>query len=166
MPGHGSGGKPKAGFPPLPQPLEIAGRFPHSHRPALLFQFQKGAWRPVASLPPPGSFLDENMLWGRPKAHEGRDRASAGIQLVISCGQLQLVKQRLESRLRAQRIVHRIHADIDQTRRPRSVGFFEPVHGPFAIIQPAINVARISGETNSRCERARSCSSMACALSC
>ena len=35
MPGHGRGGKPKAGFPPRPQPLEIAkgGRFPHSHRP-------------------------------------------------------------------------------------------------------------------------------------
>jgi hypothetical protein len=31
MPGHGRGGKPKAGFPPRPQPLEIAARFPHSH---------------------------------------------------------------------------------------------------------------------------------------
>jgi hypothetical protein len=25
-------GKPKAGFPPFPQFLEIAARFPHSHR--------------------------------------------------------------------------------------------------------------------------------------
>jgi hypothetical protein len=34
MPGYGRGGKPKAGFPPCPQPLEIAkARFPHSHRP-------------------------------------------------------------------------------------------------------------------------------------
>lgn len=32
MTGHGRGGKPKAGFPPRPQPLEIAARFPHSHR--------------------------------------------------------------------------------------------------------------------------------------
>lgn len=66
MPGHGSGGKPKAGFPPLPQPLEIAGRFPHSHRPGgYYFNFRKEPWRPVASLPPPGSFLDENMLNSR-----------------------------------------------------------------------------------------------------
>ncbi len=30
----GSGGKPKTGFPPLPQALEIPPGFPHSHGPA------------------------------------------------------------------------------------------------------------------------------------
>ena len=29
---RGKPGKPKAGFPPFPAPLEIAERFPHSHR--------------------------------------------------------------------------------------------------------------------------------------
>ena len=29
---YGRRGKPKAGFPRRPQPLEIGGRFPHSHR--------------------------------------------------------------------------------------------------------------------------------------
>ena len=28
---RGKPGKPKAGFPPFPPPLEIAARFPHSH---------------------------------------------------------------------------------------------------------------------------------------
>ena len=32
MAGRGSHGKPRGGFPPLPPPLEIAARFPHSHR--------------------------------------------------------------------------------------------------------------------------------------
>jgi hypothetical protein len=31
MPGPGKRGKPKAGFPRFPPPLEIAPRFPHSH---------------------------------------------------------------------------------------------------------------------------------------
>src|SRR6266849_5081645 len=31
MTGHGRRGKPNAGFPQRPQPLEIAARFPHSH---------------------------------------------------------------------------------------------------------------------------------------
>jgi hypothetical protein len=33
MTGHGKRGKPNPGFPRFPQPLEIAVRFPHSHRP-------------------------------------------------------------------------------------------------------------------------------------
>jgi len=32
MTGHGKRGKPKSGFPRFPSPLEIAPRFPHSHR--------------------------------------------------------------------------------------------------------------------------------------
>ena len=32
MTGRGSPGKPQDGFPPLPPPLEIATRFPHSPR--------------------------------------------------------------------------------------------------------------------------------------
>jgi len=73
MPGHGRGGKPKAGFPPCPQPLELAARFPHSHRPGeaeekwtanirpptfpqhgfsyLKSKTERRPWRPVASLP-------------------------------------------------------------------------------------------------------------------
>ena len=33
MPGRGKRGKPTTGFPLFPPPLEIAARFPHSHRP-------------------------------------------------------------------------------------------------------------------------------------
>ena len=45
MTGHGRGGKPKAGFPPRPQPLEIAVRFPHSHRlGGYYFDFRKEPW--------------------------------------------------------------------------------------------------------------------------
>jgi len=33
MTGRGKRGKPKGGFPLFPPPLEIAARFPHSHRP-------------------------------------------------------------------------------------------------------------------------------------
>ena len=33
MTGRGKRGKPKSGFPLFPPPLEIATRFPHSHRP-------------------------------------------------------------------------------------------------------------------------------------
>ena len=32
MTGRGKRGKPKGGFPLFPPPLEIAARFPHSHR--------------------------------------------------------------------------------------------------------------------------------------
>jgi hypothetical protein len=74
MPGHGRGGKPKAGFPPRPQPLEIALRFPHFHRLGdYYFDFRKEPWRPAASLPPPGSFLDEKMLCYKTKVGRMRD---------------------------------------------------------------------------------------------
>ena len=33
MTGYGKGGKTTTGFPPFPQPLEIAARFPHSLNP-------------------------------------------------------------------------------------------------------------------------------------
>src|SRR5260370_29369117 len=73
MPGHGGGGKPTPGFPPPPPPLEIAARFPHSHRPGdavekwkaesrlptfplrysppIKTSIRKEAWQRVASLP-------------------------------------------------------------------------------------------------------------------
>src|SRR5579864_8052065 len=85
MPGHGRGGKPKAGFPPRPPPLEIANAIPTfppprrgrgkvesqkqaSHFPTarfLLFQIQnrKEPGGGVASRPPPGSSFNENMLY-------------------------------------------------------------------------------------------------------
>src|SRR5687767_7925304 len=44
-------GKPKAGFP-----------LSHSSASLIYFPIRKEAWRRIASLPPPGSFLDENML--------------------------------------------------------------------------------------------------------
>ena len=88
MTGYGRLGKPKAGFPRCPQPLEIAqdaistfppplrrgpwksgnpkAGFPLSHRPDSSSpqnqNQRKEAWRRVASLPPPGSFFNENML--------------------------------------------------------------------------------------------------------
>jgi hypothetical protein len=46
MTGRGSPGKPQSGFPPLPPPLEIASRFPHSHSREYDYLFrnlQKGA---------------------------------------------------------------------------------------------------------------------------
>src|SRR5438270_11790225 len=47
MTGYGCRGKPKAGFPLHPQPLEIAMRFPHSHRRDgfLLTKIRKEAWQ-------------------------------------------------------------------------------------------------------------------------
>src|SRR5688500_12828430 len=42
---------PKAGFP-----------LSHSSASLIYFPIRKEAWRRIASLPPPGSFLDENML--------------------------------------------------------------------------------------------------------
>jgi hypothetical protein len=66
-----SRGKPKTGFPRFPQPLEIAMRFPHSHRPATTIYLQnptprKEPMQPVASLPPSGSFFNEKMLFDAP----------------------------------------------------------------------------------------------------
>jgi hypothetical protein len=69
----------------FPQPLEIAARFPHSHRPDaawksgkpkagfplshwlfLYFQInqERRPWRRIAPLPPLGSFFNEKMLPG------------------------------------------------------------------------------------------------------
>ena len=82
MPVCGRRGKPKAGFPPRPQPLEIATRFPHSHRPGWawksgkpkagfplshllsLLSNQTSERRPGGSrfAPPSGSFFNEKML--------------------------------------------------------------------------------------------------------
>ena len=67
MTGHGKEGKPKAGFPSFPQPLEIASRFPHSHRTAATILTQKTTTRkghPKRSLRyrPSGSFFNEKML--------------------------------------------------------------------------------------------------------
>src|SRR5258708_39043710 len=82
MPGCGRGGKPTAGFPPRPQPFEIAARFPHSHHPGCAWKSgkpkagfplshslflsqnpnQKGGLAAVAPLPPSGSFFNEKML--------------------------------------------------------------------------------------------------------
>jgi len=85
MPGHGRSGKPNAGFPPRPQPLEIAQKR-DSHIPTaptrsgkvenekhvshfsarclwVFNNLRKEAWPRVASLPRPGSFFDEKMLY-------------------------------------------------------------------------------------------------------
>ena len=60
----------------FPQPLEIATRFPHSHRPYdfcisnLQNQIQeRRPWRRIASLSPSGSFFNEKML---PQCFAGR----------------------------------------------------------------------------------------------
>ena len=96
MPGHGRGGKPKAGFPPRPQPLEIANcaiptfppprrsngkvenqkqvfHFPTAYDLPWMAKLRKEPWRPAASLPPPGSFLDEKMLCYKTKVGRMRD---------------------------------------------------------------------------------------------
>src|SRR5208282_2265877 len=64
--------KTKPRFPlRFPPPLEIAARFPHSHRPGgwlcsktlkIKTQERRPCWR-IASLPPLGSFFNEKMLW-------------------------------------------------------------------------------------------------------
>src|SRR5208282_4532280 len=63
--------KTKPRFPlRFPPPLEIAARFPHSHRPGgwlcsktlkIKTQERRPCWR-IASLPPLGSFFNEKML--------------------------------------------------------------------------------------------------------
>ena len=83
MPGHGRGGKPKAGFPPRPQPLEIAGAiptFPPPRRdaekwktksafptfPLAVYRIsipQKGVLAADRFASSPGSFFDEKMLF-------------------------------------------------------------------------------------------------------
>ena len=80
MPDHGRGGKPKAGFPPRPQSLEIAhdaiSTFPQSRRGAekwktkttfptfpLAVYISKTERSPGGRFAPPsGSFFDEKML--------------------------------------------------------------------------------------------------------
>jgi hypothetical protein len=63
MPGGEKGGKPNPGFPPFPPPLEIAPRFPHSHRPDDDYRSQKKGTQPrIAPLPPSGSSFNEKML--------------------------------------------------------------------------------------------------------
>ena len=74
--------KTKPRFPlRFPQPLEIAARFPHSHRPGgwlcsktlkIKTQERRPCWR-IASLPPLGSFFNEKMLW------HGGDMSRTGI---------------------------------------------------------------------------------------
>src|ERR1700732_2055805 len=49
MTGYGKRGKPKTGFPLFPQPLEIAVRFPHSHRPGGERRWKSG--NPKAGFP-------------------------------------------------------------------------------------------------------------------
>src|ERR1700732_3534628 len=49
MTGYGKRGKPKTGFPLFPQPLEIAVRFPHSHRPGGKRRWKSG--NPKAGFP-------------------------------------------------------------------------------------------------------------------
>ena len=66
MTGYGKAGKPKAGFPAFPQPLEIALRFPHFHRPPTIPQLKtnhsKGHPQRSLRSRPSGSFLNEKML--------------------------------------------------------------------------------------------------------
>jgi hypothetical protein len=80
MTGHGRGGKPKAGFPPRPQPLEIANcaiptfppprrsngkvenqkqvsHFPTAYDLPIMTKFRKEAWR-RSFAPSPGSLFD------------------------------------------------------------------------------------------------------------
>ena len=65
MTGRGKRGKPKAGFPLFPPPLEIATRFPHSHSldDDLAFALHNFRERsPGHHLNPLGSSFNENML--------------------------------------------------------------------------------------------------------
>ena len=69
MTGGGKRGKPKAGFPLFPPPLEIATRFPHSHSLAddLAFALHNFKERsPGHYLNPLGSSFNENMLSASP----------------------------------------------------------------------------------------------------
>src|SRR5947207_7220990 len=91
MTGYGKRGKPNPGFPPFPQPLEIAARFPHSHSPddESLYQKttqEKEALRRIASLPPSGSFFNEKMLRVRAfyRSHARRSHPSNSLT-VRSC---------------------------------------------------------------------------------
>src|ERR1700687_4637930 len=88
MTGYGKRGKPNPGFPPFPQPLEIAARFPHSHSPDYQFSISKKNSRKetpprIASLPPSGSLFNENMLArlaGRSRAGRTLDINQAGLR--------------------------------------------------------------------------------------
>src|SRR5712691_1386254 len=69
MTDYGKRGKPNPGFPPFPQSLEIAARFPHSQSPddesPLKPQTPTPERRPYGGslpLPPSGSFFNEKML--------------------------------------------------------------------------------------------------------
>jgi hypothetical protein len=48
MTGYGKRGKPKAGFPRFPQPLEIAVAIPHSHSPG---DYREGKWKSNSRIP-------------------------------------------------------------------------------------------------------------------
>ena len=64
---YGKGGKRYPRFPPFPQTLEIAPRFPHSHRPGGCYDFEKsnpkGTTLDQLSLLPSGSSFDWKRLW-------------------------------------------------------------------------------------------------------
>jgi hypothetical protein len=65
MPGRGKRGKPRSGFPPFPPPLEIAPRFPHSHRldgDAVSSGLNPKERSPAHHHAPSGSSFDENVL--------------------------------------------------------------------------------------------------------
>src|SRR5271157_3145815 len=85
MTGHGRGGKPKAGFPPRPQPLEIAPRFPHSHRPGEA----EGKWKAKTRLPtfPQHGFCyPKSKQKGAPGGRSLRSRLQAHSWMRICCG--------------------------------------------------------------------------------
>ena len=52
MPGHGKSGKPKAGFPLFPLPLEITPRLPLSHRAGFSFLLQENEYEQIQERTP------------------------------------------------------------------------------------------------------------------
>ena len=66
MPGCGKAGKPKPGFPSFPPPLEIATRFPHSHRAGdgslFLFETNRNHTKGAQNLRRPASALQAHSL--------------------------------------------------------------------------------------------------------
>jgi hypothetical protein len=149
MTGYGKGGKPKAGFPPFPQPLEIALRFPHSHRTAtishLKTNYTERTPSAVASLPPPsGSFFNEKML----PALVQQDKTGLALSVSLSANHPQVPGNLIHQKSRPTEIDNHEAGKFD----PRTAGLAKMASSAH---NPALVVLRRNRDLSRLCPRSR-----------
>jgi len=106
---RGKPGKPTPGFPPFPPPLEIAPRFPHSHRFDDFFLYQSEAKQPPLRF--------NNLGWAKLNRRNGPSALAKRTRLIYRTARAEETSRTITTLFDGLgiRVLHRSHVDAAGT---------------------------------------------------